>query len=818
MPATFADLLRRYRLAGRLTQEALADRAGVSARSVRELEHGRTPRPSSVERLAAALDLTGGVRDEFVRAGTARYRPRRTPAPPAVPAPHQLPADLPDFVGRTGELAEIEAALRDARVVVVSGPPGVGKTALAVHVGNRVADAFPDGQLFAVLRDPAGDPVDPADVLADLLRDLDVDGSALPAGLDARATLFRSRLAGRRILILLDDAVSHTQVVPMLPAGAAAAVVTSRLPLTGLPGVAAVDLGPLAGPVAVDLLGRVAGAARVAAEPAAAAALVEVCGGLPLAVRVAGAKLAARPQWTLGILNERLADERGRLDELRHGDLAVRTGLRFVWRGLGAPAGRAFALLGALPVRSFPEWTVAALLDCAPSAGTAALEELVDSRLVDPTGPDQAGQPRYRFHDVSRLFARECRESTVDGPQWTTALARAAGGWLTRARSASAALHCEHFHLDDHHEPAGPEVPRPVAWFEAEREALVALVPACVDAGLTDHARRLAGRGADFFEFCAYYDDWRRVSEAALAGCRSAGDRTGTAAMLRSLGAALVELGDLDRAMSTLRQAKDLATEVSDRREGALAGKDLGFALGLAGRLPDAEAELRAAADGLADVGLPANRAIALSSLGFVRRERGDVAAAVRTLRSASTVARGCGDLFAQAYVGRGLAGVFLADGRPGEAERTAARAAALFDRVGDAIGAAQSRRVRGEALAREPARSAEARQVFTDVIDVFRRRGYDWGLALCELCLGEVEVREGVREAPARLHRALRYWTRENVPALQARTLVALADAAERDGAPDARRFLRRAHRLYVELSMPAADAVAARLAALSG
>jgi DNA-binding XRE family transcriptional regulator len=565
LSGAFADLLRRHRHAGRLTQETLADLAGVSARAVRAMERGRTPRPSSVDLLATALGLTGTDRDEFAQAGTAQYWSGRTGAPPqpaphrpappvSVPAPHQLPTDLPDFVGRTEELAAVEAALRATRLAAVTGPPGVGKTALAVHAGNRVADAFPDGQLFAVLRDPAGDPVDPVDVLADLLSGLNVDGSALPAGLDARAALFRSRLAGRRVLIMLDDAASHTQVAPVLPAGVAAAVVTGRLPLTGLPGVTAVDLRPLAGPAAVELLGRVAGAARVAAEPAAAAALVEACGGLPLAVRVTGAKLAARPQWTLEVLSERLADERGRLDELRHGDLAVRPGLQVARRGLSAPAGLAFALLGALPVRSFPEWTVAALLDCAQSAGTAALEELVDARLVDPTGPDRAGQPRYRFHDVTRLFARECRESTVSDPQWAAALSRASDGWLTRARWAGAALHCGRFHLDEH--PAqvagrpGPGTPgpgRPVEWFEAERDALAALVPACADAGLAGHARRLAERCADFYEL----------------------------------------------PVSTLRQAKDLAAEVGDRREVALAGKDLGFALGRAARLPDAQAELR---------------------------------------------------------------------------------------------------------------------------------------------------------------------------------------------------------------------------------
>lgn len=249
----FGTLLRRHRLHRRLTQETLAERSGVSSRSIREMERGpgRSPRPQTVERLATALELTGDERAEFTGAGHALFwassagRPGRGGPPDGSvravdPPPWQLPADLPDFVGRGEELAlahkVLDPAVGGARLLVASGPPGVGKTALAIHAGHRLAPMFPDGQLYARLRGATGDPADPAETLAQLLRMLGVDGSALPAGVDARAGLLRTRLAGRRVLIVLDDAGGYRQVEPLLPAEGVSMIVTSRLPLTGLPG------------------------------------------------------------------------------------------------------------------------------------------------------------------------------------------------------------------------------------------------------------------------------------------------------------------------------------------------------------------------------------------------------------------------------------------------------------------------------------------------------------------------------------------------------------------------------------------------------
>ncbi|MEU3166854.1 helix-turn-helix domain-containing protein [Streptosporangium sp. NPDC006930] len=560
MEDVFGVLLRRHRLRGGLTQEALAERAGISSRSVAELERGRgrSPRPRSLEQLVTALDLAGQEREEFVAIGHSLFwasrtgRPDRSPQTESTPAANlmwrQLPADLPDFVGRDEELAQLAEILdpgnRNPRLAVLSGPPGIGKTALAVHAGHRFSSWFPGGHLYAALRGATADPVDPVEVLAQWLRTLGVHGSALPTGVDAHAALFRDRLAVQQVLLVVDDVGGYRQMEQLLPTKDVAVVVTSRLPLTGLPGVSSIDLRPLPGPTAVELLCRVAGEDRVRAEPEAALDLVSACDGLPLAVRIAGARLAARPYWMVETLNERLADERKRLDELRHGDLAVRPGLHLAHQGLTPTAARVFALLGELGVPSFPEWSVAALLGVDPAVGAAVLEELIDARLLEALGPDQAGQLRYRFHDITRLYARERRESEIDQTEWTSALDRAATGWLALARKAQEHLDSPRFHLDDKDHPAtivdrraaAVAAEQPVEWFEAEREALAALMSACAQAGLAATTRCLAGCGADFYELRGYYDDWQRALRVAQTACRRANDRLGEATMLRGLG------------------------------------------------------------------------------------------------------------------------------------------------------------------------------------------------------------------------------------------------------------------------------------------
>jgi transcriptional regulator with XRE-family HTH domain len=355
-------MVRARRRRARLTQEHLAERAGLSPRTIRALERGevRRPRPDSVALLVDALGLTGGPREEFEAAAWEGDRP----GPPGLPAaPCQLPTDLADFTGRAEQVALVQEVLADARpagtptavvVSAVAGKAGVGKTALAVHVAHRLRPRFPDGQLYVDLRGAEPQPLDPAEVLSRFLRALGVDGAAIPADIEERTALYRARLADRRVLVVLDDAVDEAQVRRLLPGTAGCGVLaTSRARLSSLEGARLVDLDVLTPGQAVELLGRIAGAARVAAEPEAAAAIVGYCGRLPLAVRIAGAKLVGRPHWSLDRLAALLADERGRLDQLAAGDLEVRASVALSYQALTGEQQRTFRLLGLLEAPDF---------------------------------------------------------------------------------------------------------------------------------------------------------------------------------------------------------------------------------------------------------------------------------------------------------------------------------------------------------------------------------------------------------------------------------------------------------------------------------
>ncbi|MDG6107225.1 helix-turn-helix domain-containing protein [Dactylosporangium aurantiacum] len=839
----FASLLRGYRRRLGLTQAALAERSAVSERSIRSIERGgRVPRRYTAEQLAGALDLTDEHLMAFLAAADGLLRLQRATAPdrPPVadgaaaadlsrpvprPVPRQLPVDVGDFVGRDAELRAIVERLGPhgpaPHVVALAGPAGIGKTALALHVAHRLAPQFPDGQLYLPLHGVTSRPVDPGDALAQLLRALGLNSAALPAGADARAALLREQLADRRVLVVLDDASGHEQVAALLPGGGNAVVITGRLPLTGLPGVTVVDLAPLDEAVALRLFAHIAGPARVATDPGGAADVAKACGGLPLAVRVAAARLAAHPRWTVRLLADRLGDERQRLEELRHGDLAVRPSLRLGYQTLSAPAARAFALLGTLPVATFPEWVVAALLDAPAATGAGVLRELLDARLLDEVGVDRAGQLRYRFHDLTRLFALECHEAAGTGDADPAAVVtRAAGAWLGLARQARDGLQCERLYLDEPRTQAVPVEDRvasvatrqPVDWFEAEREALTALALSCADTGSHAVACALIGSAADFFELRGYYTDWQRMSRAALAACRRAGDRPGEIAMRRSFGITLLELDDLEAALEQFRTVRQLAHELGAHPSAAMAGKEIGFVLGLLGRLDEAEWMLRTAEEELDRIGRQDSRALALTSLAFVLRQRGESGEAVRIARAAQALGEAQRNRFVQAYAGRGLAGALLSAGLRDEAAHWARRAAELYTGIGDPIGAGQSLRALGEALADDPAHHGEAERLLRGAATLFRGHGYRWGLALTELSLGELLVRRGTGEAVEVLRASLRFWSDEAVPALLARALVALADAEERRGG-DARTLLEQAFEHYTAIGSPAAAAVARRL-----
>ncbi|MEU4498132.1 BTAD domain-containing putative transcriptional regulator [Streptomyces sp. NPDC023998] len=333
--------------------------------------------------------------------------------------PLQLPPDIGDFTGRTEQVtAMVEYLTADhksrpsdqpSRLVTVTGGAGAGKSALAIHTAHRLSRiSLPEAQLYVDLHGTRGDPLSPSQVLGRFLRALGVPGTAIPDDVDERSALFRSRIAGRRGLIVLDDATDETQIRQLLPGDPdCAVIITSRHRLSGLGGGRVVNVGGFALREAVTFLSRTAGADRVQADAASADWLARCVEGLPLAMRIIGARLADRPHWTLRTMASRLADEHRRLDELAHGGMAVRASMATAYEGLTPPARKLFLSLSALEARAFHQWVAATVMDGDALDTEEALDTLVEAHLLDVVPETRTGTVRYRLHNLARTFAAE---------------------------------------------------------------------------------------------------------------------------------------------------------------------------------------------------------------------------------------------------------------------------------------------------------------------------------------------------------------------------------------------------------------------------
>ncbi|MGW2961711.1 BTAD domain-containing putative transcriptional regulator [Streptomyces sp. NPDC001220] len=368
------------------------------------------------------VDPRPGLRDlqqRILQADPALAEPSAPASePPAGPVrPAQLPATVPDFTGRAAFVTELSEVLAsaDGRVMAVSalaGIGGVGKTTLAVHVAHHARSAFPDGQLYVDLQGAGPRAAEPETVLGSFLRALGTPDSAIPDSLEDRAALYRSVLDGRRVLVLLDNAKDAAQVRPLLPGmEGCAALVTARVRMVDLAGAHLVDLDVMSPDEALQLFTRIVGAERVAAEREAALDVVAACGFLPLAIRIAASRLAARRTWTVSVLAAKLADERRRLDELQAGDLAVKATFELGYGQLEPAQARAFRLLGLADGPDISLAAAAAVLDLPAEDTEDLLEALVDTSLLESAAPG-----RYRFHDLVRLYARACAERDEQPP------------------------------------------------------------------------------------------------------------------------------------------------------------------------------------------------------------------------------------------------------------------------------------------------------------------------------------------------------------------------------------------------------------------
>src|ERR1700733_10270883 len=586
-----ADALEAYRSGRRLLTEEIGTDPG---RELQALEQ-------AILTGAPSLDVQAQVPPEVpapeLRQPHAELLPAAAPAAPAAPAgpllprPAQLPADIADFTGRGTHVDYLRETLTRpdlaggpgaVRIAVVAGTAGIGKTTLAVHVAHQVRHLFPDGQLYADLSGASAEPASPGEVLARFLRDLGVDGGKIPVGDEERAALYRTRLTGRRGLVVPDHAKDAAQVRSLLPGSASCAVlVTTRNRAPYLVSAGFVDLTTLSEREAAELFSQIVGGARPAAEPEATAEILGACAGLPLAIRICAGRPARRGQWRIATMAARLRDERPRLDELQVGDLEVRASFRVSYDNLRAGRHRvdpahAFRLLGLGPGQRISLNAAAALIGEPEADAADALETLVDANLLESPEPDW-----YQLHDLLRLFAteraqaeepEEARHSAVDRLlQWYLAMAETAADVISpqRYRMSPGEPHTQGLLLDS--------VEAALTWYDGERAGVIAAIRQAAAAGRHDIAWQLAVALFALFDRRDNWADCITAHRIAIESARAAAQRQAEAWTAQNLGQALVLVSE-EEAFFYLEEALAIRREVSDRDGEAQTAISLAFA------------------------------------------------------------------------------------------------------------------------------------------------------------------------------------------------------------------------------------------------
>ncbi|HEY2579932.1 MAG TPA: tetratricopeptide repeat protein [Streptosporangiaceae bacterium] len=581
--------------------------------------------------------------------------------------PRQLPAGVPFFTGRTAELETLDewAGLTESPgtgstvvILAISGTAGVGKTALAVTWAHRAASQFPDGQLFADLRgyDPSGTAVASAAALRGFLDVLAGPTERIPADDAAQAAMYRSFLAGRRMLIVLDNARDAEQVRPLLPGSPGCMVIiTSRSQLTSL--IAAECAHPLAldlldAPKARELLARRIGASRVAAEPVAATELVTHCAGLPLAVGIAAALAAAHPGHPLAAIAAELRDARSRLDTLDAGDMTsnVRAAFSCSYENIAAAASRMFRLSSLHPGPDITVPAAASLAGVPLAQARRALGDLIASALLTEPVPG-----RYRCHDLLRIYAEEQAQACESDRGHRDAANRMLDHYLHTAHKAALLL-------SPGRDPLVLPQPKPavvpesftggnqaLAWFEAEHRVLLAVIALAADAGFEDHAWQLTWATGRFLDRRGHWKDWHAALHIALAAAERRGSQAGQAHLHDHLGIAATRLGLHQEADSHLRRALALYQQSGDRKGMARTHQFAGMLMESQGRYDEALDHSQRALELFWAAGERSGEADALNAIGWFYAHLRDYRRAIAFCQPALDLYRDIGDRHGEA-------------------------------------------------------------------------------------------------------------------------------------------------------------------------
>jgi DNA-binding SARP family transcriptional activator/tetratricopeptide (TPR) repeat protein len=758
--------------------------------------------------------------------------PRPATAEPQRITPRELPPTVPGFTGRSAELAALTGLLdrpgaQAPGTVVISaigGTAGVGKTALAVHWAHSVADRFPDGQLYVNLRgyDPA-QPMPASDALAAFLRSLGVPGQDIPPEEDERAARYRSLLADKRMLVVLDNAGSAGQVRPLLPGTPACTVlVTSRDTLAGLAardGAAHLDLDVLPPEDAVALLRTLIGA-RAAAEPAAAAELAAQCCRLPLALRVAAELAATRPAVPLAGLAGELADLQTRLDLLTAGEdpgTQVRAVFSWSYRRLDTEAARAFRLLGLHPGPDLESYAAAALTCATVPQARQMLDVLTRAHLIQAAAPG-----RYCMHDLLRGYARELSATVDGGQEQRAAMTRLFDHYLYTAATAMDTLYLAERHRR-------PRIPRPTTpvppladpttareWLDAQRAVLVAAAGHAAARDWPGHATWLAITLFRYLSHGGHSPEALTIYSHALGAARRTGDRATEATALNQIGHVDWQQSRLQQAVDRHRQALALFWEAGDRAGEAEALGSLGLAESALGRYEQAAHHHQGAVAIYRDIGDRLGEARALGNLGLARQRQGRYQEAAGYLQQALDLCRELGDRQGEAMVLGRLGVIDLRLGRYQEAAGYLQQSLALLHGIGNTVGEAETLVKLGEVYLRL-GRCKQAAGNIEQALAVSREIG-DRELEADALNgLGDVLFQTG-EAGKARAHHAaaLRLASGVGAPREQARAHSGLARAydgdADGDGDPvQARHHWQEALTIYDAIGAPEADEIRA-------
>jgi DNA-binding SARP family transcriptional activator len=578
--------------------------------------------------------------------------------------PRQLPAAVAGFAGRAGPLKVLsgladEAVAEPGMVLIsaVGGMAGVGKTTLAVHWAHQQAAKFPDGQLYADLRgfDQSGVPAAPAEVIRGFLDALGVTAGGIPAAPEAQAGLYRTLLAGRRVLIVLDNARDAAQVRPLLPgSGSCMVVVTSRSPLTPLAaayGAHLIRLEVLTDGEAAELMAARLGAARVAAEQETADELVALCGRLPLALAITAARAKARPELSLAVFAAELRDARQRLDALDAGDPASSLRAVFTWscRELSGQAADLFQLLAIHPG---PDISLPAAASLAGRPAGAAMRELAALDLVT-----EHRRGRYVLHDLVRAYAAEQARATIPASQRQAATFRALDHYLHTARDADAKLNPQDhpLTLSLPQDKTAPESFRSrqqaTAWFDAEYQVLLAVTALAASSGFDAHAWQLPATFVRYLDQQGHWRDWGDVQRTALAAAQRLGDRNAQARVLRAAGALSLRLSSSEQANDHFRQALDLYRGLDDQVGQARVHGDLAMTFAIQDRYREALAHSERALNLARSVGHPHVHATMLNKVGWHAAHLGDYRRAQACCQQALDLLRDLDDRYTEASV-----------------------------------------------------------------------------------------------------------------------------------------------------------------------